>query len=166
MTTRTLSTNERNCCSLSRPEERFRKGSWTSPLPSPHLQCYGDPESLDQDYEWLLDMVSWPLVPFLNWLVGKTRVFAGFGDGNSGVLSTFPVEIRPPLPPLGQGRHQQLWLQIRPRRGCGCCPWSPYGVHGGCPTFLGRAVVPRPRLQGSYHHEFWHPLRAHFFREL
>eukprot|EP00434_Breviolum_minutum_P015276 symbB.v1.2.013461.t1/scaffold951.1/size304340/1 len=32
--------------------------SWTSPLPSPHLQCSGDPESLDQDYEWLLDMVD------------------------------------------------------------------------------------------------------------
>lgn len=38
--------------------ERFRKGSWTSPLPSPHLQCAPEPESLDQDYEWLLDMVD------------------------------------------------------------------------------------------------------------
>ena len=36
--------------------ERIRKGSWTSPLPSPHLQCSLEPVSLDQDVEWLLDM--------------------------------------------------------------------------------------------------------------
>eukprot|EP00913_Durusdinium_trenchii_P027547 g25837.t1 len=51
-------TTPSGCRVNSMMQERLRKGSWTSPLPSPHLQCSAEPEGLDLDYEWLLDMVD------------------------------------------------------------------------------------------------------------